>query len=1108
MTRSFGCNRIWRGDPTCGASRGFALVVALGLMSLVLVLSLAMSLLLQVERVRRQAGFDEYLARQNALLGMRIALASVQSEVGSDQAVTARADILEDWLAQAEEAGEGNTGMPSVHRYWTGAFSADRGLDEEDLRESVRWMVSGDLGGIEGLMAGVGSGVSLVTDSNGDPVVVAPLVSVPQSGAVRGGGFAYHVADEGIKAKVNLINPHVDAATGTEENYYQFLVSQRFGFAAIGELEALDQIHRVGGQQQLRERMVRLNRPGDLGFMAEGIEAGVADLDFTTYSLGLLTDGLRGGLRRDLTGKLSSGNYGWGDLIFPEDQLEAETRSPSGLPFRSDARGPSWSLFQDYYRLHEVLNGNNPEIVPRQGGNRVPPGSNLRTSHGERQLLAPVLVYLGLSYGLETVEEGDGVYRVHITLEPIMVLWNPYDVRMAAADYLALFRRQQEGGTELEFRNDFAARQFDDGPEWRIRTNELLPGFDRDDQNANSLHFAVRGLAFEPGEYVVLSLPGGRYDDYPSTGRVLERGNNGGYISLPLHANVGLAKNAATDIGLVDTSIRGEGNLGLGIRQGRSHIPLLYLRAADDEQDFAGALGAFAAGDVTDWESIRVIYTSRIDIPRVDIPVSGELEQTYLLSQGYMLYGPQVHVLGISDSGIDNRFLVTTNPRAGYHGMAQAESGDSIGISGLATPAYILVSGADPVESFDSQALFPRSAALDDPGDGSEYRAVLFHLPREELFSVGQFQHLDVGRYPIAPTYAVGNSYASPWIYPEEIMTEVFVGRFFDHSYLYNDLLWDRYYFSTWRPTETAAPRNARLVALDSAANVTEANPDYRQLAAYLMVDGPFNVNSTSVDAWVALLSGMNQQQIAYTDFGVAGGAPVQRTGDQALQFPFLRSPTPTGGNAVQPASGGDFPAGVDTAYWRGFRELTSTQVRELASEIVAEVKLRGPFRTVGEFMNRKLAPASDVRSLAGAVQAAIDRQSNTSSEPINPVPLDGSVQTASSSLSTRYRRALAGVRHGGAPGYLTQADVVSPLGPVLTARSDTFIIRSYGEAYGGSSNDVVSRARCEAVVQRVPDYLDDRDKPWVEGDELSAVNQRFGRRFVIVSLRWLTEAD
>ena len=96
------------------------------------------------------------------------------------------------------------------------------------------------------------------------------------------------------------------------------------------------------------------------------------------------------------------------------------------------------------------------------------------------------------------------------------------------------------------------------------------------------------------------------------------------------------------------------------------------------------------------------------------------------------------------------------------------------------------------------------------------------------------------------------------------------------------------------------------------------------------------------------------------------------------------------------------------------------------------------------------------------------------------------------------------------APGYLTQADILSGIGPMLTARSDTFTIRAYGDVRNPVTGDVEGRAWCEAVVQRVPDVTDPVSGTYTAGDELqpSASKYPFGRKFKIVSFRWLNPGD
>jgi hypothetical protein len=104
------------------------------------------------------------------------------------------------------------------------------------------------------------------------------------------------------------------------------------------------------------------------------------------------------------------------------------------------------------------------------------------------------------------------------------------------------------------------------------------------------------------------------------------------------------------------------------------------------------------------------------------------------------------------------------------------------------------------------------------------------------------------------------------------------------------------------------------------------------------------------------------------------------------------------------------------------------------------------------------------------------------------------------------------------------QQDVVQAIAPVIAARSDTFTIRAYGEALNvNNPNKIEGKAWCEAVVQRVPEYMystensvtssgncayDDPSPSTINGVSgtpgLSHINAALGRRFKIVSFRWL----
>jgi hypothetical protein len=102
-----------------------------------------------------------------------------------------------------------------------------------------------------------------------------------------------------------------------------------------------------------------------------------------------------------------------------------------------------------------------------------------------------------------------------------------------------------------------------------------------------------------------------------------------------------------------------------------------------------------------------------------------------------------------------------------------------------------------------------------------------------------------------------------------------------------------------------------------------------------------------------------------------------------------------------------------------------------------------------------------------------------------------------------------------GVPREVNQVNILLPLAPRLSARSDTFRIRAYGEVRDSDDN-IIAQATCEAIVQRLPEYLDPNtdagnNEPWdddSQGATLNAINQTYGRKFEIQSFRWLDQSE
>ena len=320
----------------------------------------------------------------------------------------------------------------------------------------------------------------------------------------------------------------------------------------------------------------------------------------------------------------------------------------------------------------------------------------------------------------------------------------------------------------------------------------------------------------------------------------------------------------------------------------------------------------------------------------------------------------------------------------------------------------------------------------------------------------------------------------------------------YDIRFETNHALWDTYFLSTYDDSSSSGSKfkNPRLVLSEE---VMENAAD--RIAEYIKLKGHLNVNSTSVLAWKAILM-MN----AGVDMNSGSSASPKET-----PYPGLLESTE---GAVK---GGT--SSVDNGTWNGYRTLTEAEATTLAEAIVAQVKKRAPFIGVADFVNRRLintaTPNKDPRtqtdeekmSYAGAIDVAILESDINSNLKDYQAEYDISkISAAAFGNPTADQGNQPTELFSGAAGHLSQGKILQTIGANLTARSDTFKIRAYGEAKGDNGL-VVATAVCEIIVQRSAQYVDPTDSPETKYDDLTSdINKKFGRKFKVVGFKWLTE--
>ncbi|WP_269541085.1 hypothetical protein [Cerasicoccus fimbriatus] len=768
---------------------------------------------------------------------------------------------------------------------------------------------------------------------------------------------------------------------------------------------------------------------------------------------------------------------------------------------------------------------------------------------------------------------------ISLVIEPVVCLWNPYNVAM-----------KFNGGIKIQTSGAFGYL-FSLAPSTLTAANQHLPNYQT--TSGNNL------LAFNNLDKNILSIPQITCE-LAATRRIMEPGYFGaidliiGDVNSTIVLEPGEVRffsdprsepTPYTDlIPVADENTRAiqlapgfnkQGGILLGRRLNTFHDPanngIIHQVNSSNSPMMDLNIYPWTGFSKSNWGDRRSITSNNITTTKAYVPESelsngGSLVETDTTIQQIFiaLHGPKengkaenLHHLLYGQGGSGGQFPMLINPAAigsypnkrmpfMYIGLYQnpvlpdlalvpspAEfigsmspfSGNVDGqfSHGVESTPYTYQMG--PMSNYtDIQALNDRGFFGEGYSSESESHLVVSEIPTYPLRSLASLQHAHIADSAYMPGQAIANSWPGGGFELDGVIGENNNARYtqYDLSYLSNQALFDDYFFSSLTPqmdlsadvqqvenltttlsniVETSRTTN-KLPELSNERMKYVGPPDlmdgsqsaessqfvqdlgavdgFSKTARYFATTGGFNVNSLSVDAWDALLASTLGNDFTYLD-PLTGYA----TENNAEYTIFPRTTLPNGPVAEA---------------WRGPKGLDAIQRRALAQAIVNEVKERGPFLSLSDFVNRELSKTDNGKK--GVIQAAID------SLGINKDFLYEDAYTEAKSYF--HKENLTAKTGVGLPQYLTQADVLTPLAPYLSARSDTFIIRSYGNAKNQLTDGVEAEAVIEVLVRRTPEFVESAaDSPDTHLTHLSSdVNKQFGRRFEIIYARWLSKED
>ena len=887
-------------------------------------------------------------------------------------------------------------------------------------------------------------------------------------------------------------------------------------------------------------------------------------------------------------------------------------------------RGPLWDTLRNYHRLYKEVtwvNRTTPEINARTHypsnvalsnagyGTRSHYGrlfnrtdtltgdflnaTSLFTLPAPRPTKVAVSPYVSreiLAFGLQN---HGGLARLTVT--PIVVLHNPYGIN------LRLGRKNnpiEPAGMRFSFRSwDKLSLTVQTGSSPTI-TRSLLQLAAANTTPPNPVPTADEsfrtyigaGVLLAPGEFRIFSLPGvgtnppvdTRPAPFNRTGGIMLQGletRGGFWLNLPSATGATLSATASS------TTVR---LMNSGVFETRVMLPAWPGDNIEaDSLDGASELNTLMTTDLSRSASSPLAFTfggsSGVSLPVI---------------------GAEPRILGVIDQGL--RWPLDLGPWPLFshsNPMAPVTRADASGRATSSTPAgraftspsyrttmsrpsvwgnVIEFTGIVGTQAFGGLS---QTSSLSGGINGVS-SAVYTEVALAPPLSLAQYTHANFGLRDQDPLFQIGQSFAPLNCYNNSATTTDSGAGITNHegSWMANVALFDRFFLSGAAPVirrddDVAEVKSLENVLDDFAAGQGKlANPrtwlfaqrdeetvrrmlrDHRRIAGTILSEGTFNVNSTSVPAWAALLASAKRNAL---------GAANELEPSPTINARFPRA-VRADGAAVSNRS--NF---IEPNAWTGLATLSDDQIWTLARFIVEEmrnrmrfnhryeyglratpyldihyvIRNRGaevplPFIGLSQFLNRfNCSPYANDVAWQGCLQNAILRAdvagANLSDRtaPLTPAPVFGSLQTAANStlaggvpyvfvpgnaVATHPRITPSQNRNHAlraAPTSLTQADILAAVGSSLATRSDTFVIRCFGDAADPlDPSKTLASCWIEAVVQRIPEFCDPSQPPETEVSSptdgqkhnplLSPVNQTLGRRFVILSSRMLGPND